>query len=307
MTTTHSLPTDHAERVARMRASLEGSSVGDAFGEQFFAPREHIQPQIDARELLAPAPWRWTDDTAMTLEIVNDLTEFGQIDPARLSRRLLTRWHEEPWRGYGGGAHRLFMSIAQGAPWDEAASALFGGQGSFGNGAAMRAAVVGAYFAPDLDLCVEQARRSAIPTHTHPEGIAGAIAVAVAAAVLWRTREEDLDVVRAQLFSETLARTPVGETRELIDRASRLTLGASVELATARLGNGARISAPDTVGYCLWCVARSPRDYEDAMWGTVSGFGDRDTTCAIVGGILGAAGDRVHIPPEWSRAREELW
>ena len=60
---------------------------------------------------------------------------------------------------------------------------LFGGEGSFGNGAAMRVAPLGAYFADELDAVVEQASFSAEVTHSHPEGIAGAIAVAVAAAL----------------------------------------------------------------------------------------------------------------------------
>ena len=41
------------------------------------------------------------------------------------------------------------------------------------------------------------------------------------------------------------------------------------------------------------------------MWATVSGLGDRDTTCAIVGGII-AMHPRCEIPKEWSEAREPL-
>lgn len=53
-----------------------------------------------------------------------------------------------------------------------------------GNGGAMRAAPVGAYFADDLDKVLCHARASAEVTHGHIEGIAGAMAVAVAAALL---------------------------------------------------------------------------------------------------------------------------
>ncbi len=41
------------------------------------------------------------------------------------------------------------------------------------------------------------------------------------------------------------------------------------------------------------------------MWTTVSGLGDRDTTCAIVGGIV-ALHDQAVIPEEWLQAREPL-
>jgi ADP-ribosylglycohydrolase len=59
----------------------------------------------------------------------------------------------------------------------------FDGMGSWGNGAAMRVAPLGAWFAEDLDTVVAEAIRSAQVTHAHPEAAAGAVAVAVAAAL----------------------------------------------------------------------------------------------------------------------------
>jgi ADP-ribosylglycohydrolase len=56
---------------------------------------------------------------------------------------------------------------------------MFGGRGSYGNGAAMRVAPLGAYLADDLKAVRENAILSAQITHIHPEGIAGAIAQSV--------------------------------------------------------------------------------------------------------------------------------
>ncbi len=53
-----------------------------------------------------------------------------------------------------------------------------------GNGGAMRAAPIGAYFADDLDKVLYHARASAKLHMQHIEGIAGAMAVAAAAALL---------------------------------------------------------------------------------------------------------------------------
>jgi len=50
---------------------------------------------------------------------------------------------------------------------------------SFGNGSAMRVSPVGWYFDTEEEV-LEEARRSAEPTHNHPEGIKGAQAVALA-------------------------------------------------------------------------------------------------------------------------------
>lgn len=52
-----------------------------------------------------------------------------------------------------------------------------------GNGAAMRVAPLGAWFADDPAEAARQAALSAEVTHPHPEAVAGAIAVAVAAAI----------------------------------------------------------------------------------------------------------------------------
>jgi ADP-ribosylglycohydrolase len=295
----------HDERLARARRSLEGLSVGDAFGERFFVDPVVIETRLRARSVERPAPWRWTDDTAMALAIVEVLAEHGDVDASRLARAWLGRYRREPWRGYGAGMHRLFEALGEGADWQVAARTLFDG-GSFGNGAAMRVAPVGAYFADDLDAVVAAARRSAIATHAHHEGQAGAIAIAVAAAAAWQTRGLPESEAREQLFDEVLDRTPEGETRDGIDKARNTSLAARVEAAVGRLGNGSRISSQDTVPFCLWCIAKHLRDYEAALWTTVSGLGDRDTTCAIVGGVVALATEEPAIPREWAERREPL-
>lgn len=62
----------------------------------------------------------------------------------------------------------------------------------------------------------------------------------------------------------------------------------------------------DTVPFCMWCAARHLFDFEEAMWTTVAGLGDRDTTCAIVGGIV-AMSTAKPIPEAWKKSREKLY
>jgi ADP-ribosylglycohydrolase len=101
--------------------------------------------------------------------------------------------------------------------------------------------------------------------------------------------------------------TPSGATRDGISRAADLPRLESVEIAVNELGNGTRVTAPDTVPLCLWLAARHFENYPAAMWQTVSAGGDIDTNCAIVGGIiaLAATGDQG-IPAPWLRSREPL-
>jgi ADP-ribosylglycohydrolase len=291
---------DHQERLARARCSLEGLSVGDAFGERFF-----VHPNI-ARSLIAsravPAqPWHYTDDTQMALSIIEVLRECGQINQDRLAQSFAG--HYEPGRGYGAGMHSLLRRIRAGEDWQAGAKGQFSGQGSWGNGAAMRVAPLGAYFADDLAQVVEQARLSAEVTHTHPEGVAGAIAVAVAAAYAWRLREAS-PPTKAAFLDLILPHVPESEVATKIRRARDLPEGASVRLAIAALGDSITISAQDTAPFTLWCAAQHLSNYEEAIWFTLSALGDRDTTCAIVGGIVALFTGVEGIPADWRSARE---
>ncbi|HUG94133.1 MAG TPA: ADP-ribosylglycohydrolase family protein [Planctomycetaceae bacterium] len=296
-----SLPLDHQQRIACVRLSLDGLSVGDALGEQFFHFPEFVGPRT------VPAPrWRYTDDTAMALSIAEVLDRFGRIEQDELARLFADRYAADPHRGYGAGAQELLEAIARGTPWREASIRAFRGEGSLGNGAAMRVAPVGACFADDLDAVVREADASAEITHAHPEGRAGAVAVAVAAATAWNRRGQPPDEAGRRMLETCLERTPRGGTRDGITVALKLGRDATVQDAVAVLGNGSQLTAADTVPYCLWCAARHLDSYVDAFWTTVSGLGDRDTTCAIVGGIVVLFVGLEAIPEAWLYSREPL-
>lgn len=273
--------------------SLDGLSVGDAFGELFF----FISPEYATLQDL-PGMWRWTDDTHMALSIVEVLKKHGRVEQDALARAFADRYMDQPNRGYGGGARRLLARIAAGADWREAAPELFAG-GSCGNGAAMRVAPLGAFFADDPERAAEEARLSAMVTHAHPEGQAGAVAVAVAAALAaGSSRPAGGD------FIETVAGyVPDGLTRQGLLHALEIPAGA-LTLAARILGTGSQVTAQDTVPFCIWIAAHHPDSYEEALWQTARGLGDRDTTCAIVGGIVSLSAPE--IPAEWLRRREPL-
>ena len=298
--------TQNQEALGRALRALEGLSVGDAFGEQFFGPPDIIDPRIADRETPPDAEWRWTDDTAMALSVVEVLRDHQDIDPSALARRFHERYLDEPWRGYGGGAHRLFATRNEGVGWQEAASSLFDGSGSYGNGAAMRAAPIGAYFYDDLERVLEAANASALPTHTHVDGVAGGVAIALAAALAIQDRDAPIEQARERLFATLLEHTPQSETRDGLVKATHVPLTASIRHAADRLGNGKHISSQDTVPFCVWMIARNLRDYREGMWETVEARGDRDTTCAIVGGVLALSAPGETFPDAWLARREPL-
>jgi ribonuclease HIII len=291
------------ERIAKMHfnislanatKSLEGLSVGDAFGELFFRHSPYETTTNDLPQTI----WPWTDDTHMALSIVEILKTHQHIDQDELAKAFARRYKKEPDRGYAGGAHRLLNNIAMGANWREISPKLFG-NGSFGNGGAMRAAPIGGFFYNDLKRTAMEAELSAEVTHTHIEGKAGAIAVAGAAAIatnkLYPTGNDFLKAV--------IPYVPEGITKSRIDLAMQIPSDALID-AMQQLGTGEKVSAQDTVPFCLWSAAYHLDNFEDALWWTVKGLGDCDTTCAIVGGIVALSAPK--IPEVWLQRREPL-
>ncbi len=294
------VPSDHAARVARVHLSLDGLSIGDAFGDQFFGVA--LAEQMVALRALPRPPWHWTDDTQMAVSVAEQLELNGGIDPDALARAFVARF--DKYRKYGPAMHGYFEQLQAGESWEAVAGGLFDGSGSFGNGAAMRVAPVGAYFADDLTQAIYHAERSARVTHAHPEGVAGAVAVAVAAALATHIQPGNLPT-RREFLDAVLPHVPDSLVRAKIRQARDLGTGATVPFAVAVLGNGTGVSAQDTVPFALWCAGENLDNYEQAMWQTVSGWGDRDTTCAIVGGIVALSAPNT-VPQVWREAREPL-
>lgn len=288
-----------SSRLERARLSLTGLAVGDCFGGTFFWKAD-VKDRIRERRL-PEGEWRWSDDTAMGRCVFECLKAHQTIDPDILAQLFAQEYLREPIRGYGTMAHTVLSDIGAGVPWQQAAGEVFDGMGSYGNGAAMRVGPVAAYFADDIECALEQARNSAIVTHAHLEGQAGA--VAVAAAAVWASRESSFD--GAAMLKFAWSHTPDGETRSRLETAMGFPLERSPTEAAALLGSGDDITSQDTVPYSLWCAARHLHSYPDALWATVEGLGDLDTTCAIVGGIVALSAPQG-VPGEWME-RSEPW
>ncbi|MES2597576.1 MAG: ADP-ribosylglycohydrolase family protein [Verrucomicrobiota bacterium] len=289
----------------RALLSLDGLSVGDGFGQSFFfVTPVTADSRLDGRHI-PPPPWFYTDDTVTALSIVQSLMQNEKIDPDWLANAFAAEYRREPDRGYGGTARGILQAIGEGVPWQEAAGRVFDGDGSCGNGAAMRAAPIGAFFAHDLQRVIVEARKSAAVTHANEDGQNGAIAVALAAA--WIVDQYDSARPPGMRMIEfVLAHLPQSETYWRLKKALTLPLEISVRTAALILGNGSQVISSDTVPFCLWCVCRHINDYPEALWQAVSVYGDMDTNCAIVGSLVALATGREGIPAEWLESRERL-
>lgn len=290
-----------ATRLAYAADSLAGLSVGDALGAQYFMVGRRVDDLLAG--VVPPPVWEWTDDTEMACSVFWMLQEKQHIDQDLLAQVFAERC--EPNRGYGVGAFTILHGIRTGIPWRDAAGAVFDGQGSCGNGAAMRVAPLGAYHPDDPQRAAAQAKLSAQVTHAHAEGVVGAVAIAVAASIAAAGRLSGvrpkpgpfLDAVIAHLADSTV-RTGVAKARRM--------LHLPPEEVAYELGNGHLVTAQDTVPFTLWVAAKQLADYPQAIRTCVRVGGDIDTTAAITGGIVAAYTGVDGIPDQWLSAREPL-
>ncbi len=288
----------------RFRGAIVGTAVGDALGAPFEG-RRRVDPDAVRRWASDGATLRWTDDTAMTIGLAESLIASGGFDGPDLAARFMERFFAEPDRGYGAGPPRIFRALRDGAAWDEPAAAVFGGQGSFGNGAAMRAAPAGLYALGDPEAAADLGRRSALVTHAHEVGKQGAAVQAAAVAVLSAEPSDgaaDPDLPRRLLA--TLR--PLGPAPELqqafavleeVHDETVVPAAARRDEVVARIGHG--ISAAEAVPAALHAALAQTGSFADAVTYAISLGGDTDTIGAMAGALAGALLGYDAIPEAW--------
>lgn len=264
-----------------MNRSLRGLSLGDAFGQASFG--QDLADLLQTRQMPG-SQWPWTDDTAQAVVLARHLLlNSGRVDCPELAKAFAAEYQANPMRGYGGTAHRILRLTAAGGDWEQLAAEVFSGQGSMGNGGAMRVAPLGALLWQDVDALLAQAAASARPTHANAEAAAGTVAVAIAAGLA-----AGGTLCGSEFVAAVAEATPASETQTRLRRAASMPVGSSVRFAAFSLGNGSDMLTQHTVPFCVWAASRSLHDYTAALWSTLAAMGDRDTTCAIVGGIVAA-------------------
>jgi poly(ADP-ribose) glycohydrolase ARH3 len=295
-------------RGSQARGVLLGLALGDALGAPFEGRTRVARAQVtawrDARE-----PLRWTDDTHMALVLARHLGDDpGLADPEALGAAFARAYAAEPWRGYGAGPPLVFALVAQGATFEEAAGSLFGGAGSFGNGAAMRVAPVG--LLPGAASPHEAARLAAAQarvTHTHPDAVDGAAVVAQVVASLLDADVVDVAVL-VEVITDVSARLAEGPVREgLTGVLDVLRAGGDAFAAAERCGTG--VAAAASVPAAVAALLGGGSDLVDVVTTAISLGGDTDTIAAMAGAMAGAAWGLADVPGallERLEARDEL-
>jgi len=274
--------------------AIIGSALGDAIGQMAFLlpEREALIDAIDkAQELI------YTDDTAMSIALMEVVIEEGEVDCEKIGRNFSIHYKKEPWRGYASGPPTIFKMVEnEGISYREASKRIYGGQGSYGNGAAMRIAPIGVYFHDSPDL-YDIVRESAICTHSHPIGIDGAAVQAKAISIAF-----ELDPNRG--FSEMEFLNKIIEFSRTDEMKERLNLiGKALnerwddKEALRAFGGG--VSVLESLPFSLFCFLRYGNSFERCLWCSVLNGGDRDTMGAMACAISGAYVGIKNIRDDW--------
>ena len=283
----------------QFRGTIMGLAVADAVA----SPWEGVTPDLifemgPADAIVAHESGKtiyYTDDTQMMISIAETLIECGEIVTETLMQRFVENYH--PDRGYGQGARQIINAAGHGEDWKAVASNLFGGEGSLGNGGAMRVAPLGMYFAHDLPRLAEQAETSSALTHHHEIGVDGAVLMAIAAALAAMSTGQPLDrndfLTKLRKFAKTEEfQWQLGHALELDGSESLIAFGNSLE-------------ANRSVMTSILSFTGSPDDFESAISRAIGQGDDVDTLAAMTGALSGARLGFDAIPDRLLSALED--
>lgn len=228
-----------------------GAIIGDIVGSRF----EFNNTDRYDFELFTPE-CDFTDDTICTVAVADAIWR------KKSYKDSLVEWcrrYPNPTGAYGSSFRRWIYNPV---PY-----------GSYGNGAAMRVSPVGWAF-DDLETVRKEAEQTAIVSHSHPEGIKGAVTIAEAIFLLRK-----------------------GEGKEQIRQLLETTYGKDYQQRLPRRGVF-DVTCQGCVPLSLHLFLQST-DFENAIRRAVSYGGDTDTTGAIVGSIAEAH----YSIPEWMKEK----
>jgi ADP-ribosylglycohydrolase len=220
-----------------------GAIAGDIIGSVFEA-----DPIKKTSFALFSETSRFTDDTVLSVAIADAI-----VNKADYMTALKTYGRNYPAAGYGMSFYHWVQS-SDTEPYN-----------SWGNGSAMRVSPVGFAFNSTQDI-LQEAEKTAIVTHNHPEGIKGAQATALAIFLARRGASK-------------------AEIRKQISQQFNYNLDRL--LADIRPNYFFDVSCQGSVPESIIAFLES-NDFEEAIRLAISLGGDSDTMACIAGGIAQA-------------------
>ena len=274
----------------RVLGSLIGVALGDAVGLPFEGlSMKRVQRRFDGavRCQLVGRIGFVSDDTEQSALVAQSLARGGSDDAACVGwfRRSMVGWFARLPFGIGGATLRSCVRMTLGfrSP----------GVRSAGNGAAMRAGILGAHLAFDAARRRRLGRLLASLTHTDERAIQAALYVAELTAHAITSESSSTDRVRLVARAREVVEDP--QLLEAIDGGLALAKRhAPLTSAVGALGNTGFVV--HSIGLCTYCFVLFGGEPTTAIAAAIRAGGDTDTHAAIVGGWMGALVGARRLP-----------
>ena len=254
-----------------------GAMIGDIVGSKY-----EFNNTFDYDFEMFGGGCDFTDDTICTVAIADAILNGRNYQESLLD---WCRRYPSPKGAYGGRFAAWIRSLNP-QPYN-----------SFGNGSAMRVSPV-AWIFDDLSQVLEEAEKTALPTHNHPEGIKGAKAVAHA---IWyfrknKSSEKHKDSENEETKGLKNENTKASKDENEIIQGFMSIARSYYEDFDTRVYPKGKFdeTCMDAVPLSFYLLSQAS-SFEDAIRLAISHGGDSDTIGAIVGSIAEA---RFGIPQE---------
>ncbi|MEW6110222.1 MAG: ADP-ribosylglycohydrolase family protein [Nitrospirota bacterium] len=276
------------DKIERFKGSILGLALGDSAGAPFEGSCHALR---DDFEKYLPGVLRYTDDTEMAIGVAESLAASGGLKPDDMAARFAGNYN--PFRGYGPATAAILNMIQSGVRWSEANTRVFR-EGSFGNGAAMRAAPLGLFYHDDRESLREAVEVASSITHSHPLGKEGAVILAYAVSIIIESNGE---FKKNRFLDRIIEFTVSNEYAEKLDSVKDLLTRDSFEDVIKMLGNS--VLALESVPTSVYAFLKYGEDFKKTIGFCISLGGDTDTIGAMAGALSGCLIGALSLPEEW--------
>ncbi|KAL5015687.1 hypothetical protein ScPMuIL_005276 [Solemya velum] len=301
----------------------------------------HLAMEYDAskeEDELKRKQWKFTDDTAMARSVARSLLDKKNLDVKDMAERFSEEFFKEPHRGYGGSISHVFDQLRESNYLDVFGPGRkqFDGQGSYGNGGAMRIspAALFLYNQNDFEKFKDVVEKITRVTHTHEHAVHGAILECSAVyQALHADSKSGLDVsayidslierlrplehVQEEEGSKHAKRSRLDIERPYCNKLEKIRQYATQEKqpSTEEINKilGTDISALRSVPTAVYAFLRTIKDIEEiedrnpferTIIYAISLGGDTDTIATMAGAIAGAYYGIECVPTSWQKCCE---
>jgi len=280
--------------------SILGSVIGDSWGARYEGSY-HGSIRVEDFQMIGG---RYTDDSEMMRGVIESIcANKGEFNGSDMAETFVRNFDHT--RGYGPGTISVLMKIKDGEPWDEPAKEAFYGEGSLGNGAAMRICPVGLLYHSNQKKLIEITDKISMITHSHPLGRQGAILQACAVAI---AVESDPRNFEPYDFIEQLRTLPQKLSPVYRKKLEKIETYLNSPPPTDKIVKelGVNVTAPDSVPIAIYNFLNNPSNFYEVLHSSISCGGDTDTIACMSGAISGAFLGIREIPKNWIDIVEDL-